>query len=98
MSVNSRYVIDGLNDLLQDYQQVQDLPQKTTTEWQGEFSFSFSSSSSFSNFTGEVEFVEDLSRIGCMSPYSNYASYNGNEDLIYEDYDQTNSLNYPNLF
>lgn len=73
----------------------------STTPWQSYELTEMSSSSSYSNFTGEVELTEDLSRIGCMSPYSGHSSYinlYGNEDIQYEGYNQTSSYGYPNLF
>lgn len=96
--------------LLQDYPQVQVavseyFPQYQfpgpTTNWPPYEYKEISPSSSYSNFTGEIEVAEDLSRIGCMSPYSGHANYMdlfGNEHMPYEGYDQTNSLRYPHPY
>ncbi|KAK6947445.1 NAC domain [Dillenia turbinata] len=60
-----------------------------------------SPSSSHSNFTEEIEPSNDLSRIGCVSPYSghmDYMGYYGNMDFPFEGYDHNNSLGYPKPF
>jgi len=72
--------------LLQDYPLVQEAVSEYFPQYQ---------------FPGEIEVAEDLSRIGCMSPYSGHANYMdlfGNEHMPYEGYDQTNSLRYPHPY
>lgn len=70
------------------------------TQWQPYNQYEISPSSSFSNFTEEVEHGDGLSRFGCMSPYSDYMGFSGNEDIPYEGYDQyhNNSLRNPKPF
>ncbi|KAI3691745.1 hypothetical protein L6452_31547 [Arctium lappa] len=54
-----------------------------TSPWQPYHQFEISPSSSYSNFTEEVEPIDDLSRFGYMSPYSRNESFTGifgNED------------------
>lgn len=51
--------------------------------WETNHQFEISPSSSYSNFTDEVDLVDDLSRFGYMSPYSGNQSFTGifgNED------------------
>ncbi|GAB4834714.1 hypothetical protein Ancab_032977 [Ancistrocladus abbreviatus] len=58
-----------------------------SSSWQPYGQQGISSSSSYPNFNGEIEHIDDLSRIGCMSPYSgdmDYWGYYGNQDLLYE--------------
>ncbi|CAH1453691.1 unnamed protein product [Lactuca virosa] len=45
--------------------------------WQPNHQFEISPSSSYSNFTDEVELVDDLSRFAYMSPYSGNQSFTG---------------------
>ncbi|KAK8658000.1 hypothetical protein V6N13_036216 [Hibiscus sabdariffa] len=96
---------DLILDSSKDYPQVcettaQYLPQydfpipNSMTPWQQYEQTEFSHSSLYSNF-GEIEHV-NLSRIGCMSPYSgqaNYMDFYGNEGN-----DQTGLFNYLNHF
>ncbi|KAJ8426293.1 hypothetical protein Cgig2_007524 [Carnegiea gigantea] len=65
--------------------------QNPMASWQP-YQQGISPSSSYSNFT-EVEAVDDLSRIGCMSPYSAHMDYMGycdNADVFYSGYDNQN--------
>lgn len=92
--------------LLQDYPQLQSaipdyFPQYefpgSVTPWQSYEHKEISPSSSYSNFTGEIELSDNLNQIGGMSPYpghSNYMDFFANEDMQYEGYDQTSSLSY----
>ncbi|CAN4099764.1 unnamed protein product [Withania somnifera] len=60
-----------------------------STSWKPSDQYDFTSSSSFSNFKGEIELSGDLNGYGCGSPFSFHGSYldfNGNEDITYEGY------------
>ncbi|XP_020227944.1 NAC domain-containing protein 71 [Cajanus cajan] len=93
-----------LQDAVAEYFPRYDLP-SVMTPWQSLEHPETSSSLSYSNFNGEVEFSDNLSQIGCMSPYSRqwnsmgfYGSGNGNGDVPYEGYDLINSISYPEPF
>nr|GMD96114.1 NAC domain-containing protein 45-like [Ipomoea batatas] len=72
-----------------------------STLWQPYENHELSSSSSYSNFRGEVELSDDPSRYGCVSPYfghGNYLGFYGNDGRPFEGYDQNSSSRNPNLF
>ncbi|XP_040986988.1 NAC domain-containing protein 71-like [Juglans microcarpa x Juglans regia] len=87
---------DLILDSSKDYSQVQEaaseyFPQyqfpSLETPWPTFEHAEISSSSSHSNFTGEIEAHDDFSRIGCLSPYSGHTNYMGlfgSEDVPYE--------------
>ncbi|MCD9646510.1 hypothetical protein HAX54_036396 [Datura stramonium] len=56
-----------------------------STSWKPSDQYDFASSSSFSNFRGEVELSGDRNDYGCVDPFSVHGSYMefyGNEDLL----------------
>ncbi|KAG5523916.1 hypothetical protein RHGRI_030796 [Rhododendron griersonianum] len=59
----------------------------TMTQWQPYNQYEITPSSSFSNFTEEVEHGDGLSQFGCMSPYSDYMGFSGNENISYEGFE-----------
>jgi hypothetical protein len=87
--------------LPQEYTQVQDavseyFPRCDSPRQSSEHT-TISPSLSYSNFNGEIEFSDNTSQIGCMSPYSsqgNFMDYYGNWNVPYEVYDQINSVSY----
>lgn len=95
---------------LQDYTQVQDAASEhfprhdspsTMTPLQSLEHTEISTSLSYSNFNGEIDLADNLSQIGCMSPYSsqgNFMDFYGNWDVPYEGYDQINSISYTEPF
>ena len=68
------------------------------TPWQSYEHRDISPSSSYSNFTGEIELSDNLNRLSCVSPYagnSNYMDFCSNEDMQYDGgYDQNSSTSY----
>ncbi|KAJ8557924.1 hypothetical protein K7X08_004690 [Anisodus acutangulus] len=72
-----------------------------STSWQPSDQYDFTSSSSFQNFTAEVELSGDLSGYDCASPFTvhgNYMQFYGNEDISYKGYNQNDLLGNTNLF
>ncbi|KAK7263323.1 hypothetical protein RJT34_30911 [Clitoria ternatea] len=104
---------DMILDSSKDYPQVQDagseyfqgydLP-SMMAPWQSLEHPETSSSLSYSNLNGEIEFADNLSQMDCMSvmsPYSsqgNFMDFYGNGDVPYEGYDQINAISYPEPF
>ncbi|KAL1354496.1 hypothetical protein HN51_068303 [Arachis hypogaea] len=103
---------DMILDSSKDFAQTQDvisgffphheLP-STMTPWQSLEHTEISSSSSYSNFNGEIEFSDELGLIGRMSRYSGQVDmldFYGNEEVLYEyeGYDQINSIRDPRQF
>ena len=95
---------------MQDYPQLQaaipdyfpqyELP-GSVTPWPSYEHREISPSSSYSNFTADVELSDNLNQIGCVSPYpghSNYMDFCVNEEMQYEGYEQTSSQSYLKLF
>ncbi|XP_061366968.1 NAC domain-containing protein 71-like [Gastrolobium bilobum] len=104
--ISSEMILDSSRGYLQEQDSVSehfplyDLP-STMTPWQSLEHTEVSPSLSYSNFNGEIEFADNLSQIGCMSPYSgqgNFMDFCGSGDVPYEDYDQMNSILYPKPF
>lgn len=73
-----------------------DLP-SVMAPWQSLEHPETSSSLSYSNFNGEVEFADNLSQIGCTRQWNSMDLY-GNGDVPYDGYDQVNSISYPEPF
>nr|AOC59200.1 NAC transcription factor 16 [Haloxylon ammodendron] len=104
MWVSPEFILDSSKEYSQGQSMATDyLPQNDfqnpMASWQP-YQQGISPSSSYSTFT-EIEHVDDLSRIGCMSPYSanmDYMGYNGNMDVLYDGYDAINPLSYQNPF
>ncbi|KAJ1428943.1 NAC domain [Sesbania bispinosa] len=89
-----------VQDAVSEYSPKNDLP-NTMTSWQSLDHTEISSGLCYSNFNGEIEFADNLSQIGCMSPYSsqgNFMDFYGNWNVPYEGYDQINSISYPEPF
>ncbi|KAG4930524.1 hypothetical protein AAZX31_17G149200 [Glycine max] len=97
---------DMILDSSKDYSQLQnamaecfpryDLP-SVMAPWQSLEHPETSSSLSYSNFNGEVEFADNLSQIGCTRQWNSMDLY-GNGDVPYDGYDQVNSISYPEPF
>nr|QSD99914.1 NAC family transcription factor [Melilotus albus] len=94
---------DMILDSSKEYSQVQDtvseyFPSRCDSPRQSLEHITISPSLSYSNFNGEIEFSDNASQIGSMSPYSNqgnFMDYYGNWDVPYGVYDQINSVSYP---
>ncbi|XP_057520330.1 NAC domain-containing protein 71-like [Amaranthus tricolor] len=105
MWVSPEFILDSSKDYTQgrgissDYFPQCDIQNQMATSWQP-YQQGISPSSSYSTFT-EIEHVDDLSRIGCMSPYSTHMDYiglDGNVGVLYDGYDPINPLSYQNPF
>ncbi|XP_057417648.1 NAC domain-containing protein 71-like [Lotus japonicus] len=106
--ISSNMILDSSKD----YAQVQDVvseyspryglpsavtPRQSSEQEQTEISSSLSNS----NFNAEIEFSDNLSQIGCMSPctsHGNFMDFYGNFDAPYEGYHQINSVPHPDPF
>ncbi|XP_059644626.1 NAC domain-containing protein 71-like [Cornus florida] len=88
---------DLILDSSKEYPQGQSVPgfnpqyefPNSMSTWQPYNPYEISPSSSYSNFTEEVELADDLNRFSSMSPYSgnvNYMGFHGNEDVSYEGF------------
>lgn len=89
--------------LLKEYPQAQEASfqfhpqyefQNSMNSWKPyDYHKGISPSSSYSNFTEEIEQADDLTRISCMSPYSgnmDYMGFSGNDNIPYGGYDYPN--------
>lgn len=90
--VSPNLILDSSKEYPQQVQSVSGyFPQyefpNAMAQWQPYNQYEISPSSSFSNFTEEVEHSDGLSRFGCMSPYSDYMGFSGNEDIPYEGFE-----------
>ncbi|KAK3024711.1 hypothetical protein RJ639_042933 [Escallonia herrerae] len=74
-----QHVQDGMSGCFQQF----DIP-NSMASWQPYSQYEVPPSSSYSNFTEDVELAGGLNRFGCMSPYENYEGFHGNEDMPYE--------------
>ncbi|GMN30678.1 hypothetical protein TIFTF001_002919 [Ficus carica] len=89
-----------LQAAIPDYFPQYELPGSVTT-WPSYEHTEISPSSSYSNFTADIELSDNLNQIGCVSPYpghSNYMDFCVNEEMQYEGYEQTSSQSYLKLF
>ncbi|GMH26751.1 hypothetical protein Nepgr_028594 [Nepenthes gracilis] len=104
MRVSSELILDSSKEYTQGQEAELDCSrqyefQNSMSLWQPYSQQGILPSSSNSNFTDDIECIDDLSQIGFMSPYSgnmDFMGYYGNEMATYEDYDHIISLTHPN--